>query len=80
MKQILIIVNGPALANAPPDGYHTLDRRLKQAARHGAETACCGTCLDARVLTEDRLAPEARRSTMDELAAWTVAADQVLTC
>jgi uncharacterized protein involved in oxidation of intracellular sulfur len=62
-----------------PDGYYTLDRMLKSFARHGGQIACCGTCMDARGLTEGHLIPEAARSTMDELAAWTVEADQVLT-
>ncbi len=62
-----------------PDGYYTLDRMLKTFARHGGHIACCGTCLDARGLTKDHLIPEAPRSTMEELAAWTVEADQVLT-
>ena len=62
-----------------PDGYYSLDRMLRGFARHGGEIACCGTCLDARGLTEGHLVEEARRSTMDELAAWTVEADQVLT-
>ena len=62
-----------------PDGYYALDRMLQSFARHGGQIACCGTCLDARGLTQDRLLPEAPRSTMDELAAWTVEADQVLT-
>ena len=62
-----------------PDGYYTLDRMLKGFARHGGRIACCGTCLDARGLTEDSLIDEAPRSTMEALAAWTVEADEVLT-
>jgi uncharacterized protein involved in oxidation of intracellular sulfur len=62
-----------------PDGYYTLDRMLKSFARHGGQIACCGTCLDARGLTKDHLIAEAPRSSMEELAEWTVAADQVLT-
>ncbi|WP_406043404.1 DsrE family protein [Micromonospora sp. NBC_00898] len=62
-----------------PDGYYTLDRMLKSFARHGGKIACCGTCMDARGLTNEHLIPEASRSSMDELAAWTVAAEQVLT-
>jgi uncharacterized protein involved in oxidation of intracellular sulfur len=61
-----------------PDGYYALDRMLQGFVRHGGRIACCGTCLDARGITEDRLVDEAPRSTMDELAAWTVDADQVL--
>lgn len=62
-----------------PNGYYALDRMLKSFARHGGSVACCGTCLDARGLTKDHLVDEAVRSTMDELAAWTVEADDVLT-
>ncbi|WP_425464120.1 DsrE family protein [Nocardioides pocheonensis] len=39
----------------------------------------CGTCLDARGLAASHLIEEASRSTMDELAGWVVAVDQVLT-
>ena len=62
-----------------PDGFYALDRMLRSFARHGGVIACCGTCLDARGLTEEHLIPEAARSTMDQLAAWVVEADQVLT-
>jgi uncharacterized protein involved in oxidation of intracellular sulfur len=62
-----------------PDGYHTLDKMLRSLVGHGGQVACCGTCLDARGLTEDLLVEGAPRSTMDALAAWTVEADDVLT-
>ena len=62
-----------------PDGYYTLDRMLTGFSRHGGQIACCGTCLDARGLTEDNLIDVAPRSTMDLLAAWVVEADDVLT-
>lgn len=62
-----------------PDGYYALDRMLKSFARRGGQIGCCGTCLDARGLTKEHLIDEAPRSTIDELAAWTIEADQVLT-
>jgi uncharacterized protein involved in oxidation of intracellular sulfur len=61
-----------------PDGYYSLDRMLKTFARHGGSIACCGTCLDARGLSKEMLIDEASRSTMDQLAEWTVGADKVL--
>lgn len=61
-----------------PDGYYALDRMLRGLTRHGGRVACCGTCLDARGLGE-HLIEEAARSSMEELATWTVEADQVLT-
>lgn len=62
-----------------PDGYYTLDRMLRSFTRKGGQIACCGTCLDARGLTKEHLIGEAARSTIDELAEWTVEADRVLT-
>jgi uncharacterized protein involved in oxidation of intracellular sulfur len=62
-----------------PDGYYALDRMLKGFHRHGGQVACCGTCLDARGLPSEHLVGEASRSSMAELAAWTVEADTVLT-
>lgn len=38
----------------------------------------CGTCMDARGLTEAEMMEGAKRSTMDELSAATVTADKVL--
>jgi uncharacterized protein involved in oxidation of intracellular sulfur len=52
---------------------------LRGFAHHGGRIACCGICLDARGLTEEHLIAEAPRSSMDELATWTLDADQVLT-
>ena len=62
-----------------PEGYYSLDRMLRTFDRHGGHIACCGTCLDARGLTKEHLIVEAPRSNMEELAAWTVEADKVLT-
>lgn len=36
-----------------PDGYYHLDRMILSAARHGAQVGCCGTCMDARGITEE---------------------------
>lgn len=52
---------------------------LTTFTRHGGQVACCGTCLDARGLTKEHLIEEAPRSNIDELADWSVEADQVLT-
>jgi len=61
-----------------PDGYYKLDRMLSVVSRHGGQIGCCGTCMDARGITETMLVEGAARSTMDELTDWTVAADKVL--
>lgn len=60
------------------DGYYKLDRMLGGIVRSSGEILCCGTCMDARGMTPEMLVPGARRSTMEELADHTLAADKVL--
>lgn len=60
-----------------PDGYYNLERMLKPVIAKG-QVLLCGTCLDARGISEAEIMPGARRSTMDELASATLAADKVL--
>ena len=62
-----------------PDGYYHLDRMITSAARHGTEIGCCGTCLDARGISDDQLIPDAHRSTLEELADWVLWADKTVT-
>lgn len=61
-----------------PEGYHNLGRMIEALGRRGAEVGLCGTCMDARGLTEDRLVPAARRSTLEQLADWTLWAERAL--
>lgn len=35
-----------------PDGYYKLDRMLTAIVRRGGEIGCCGTCMDARRITD----------------------------
>jgi uncharacterized protein involved in oxidation of intracellular sulfur len=44
-----------ALGQKVPEGYYHLDRTVESAARHGAQAGCCGTCLDARAITDQLL-------------------------
>jgi uncharacterized protein involved in oxidation of intracellular sulfur len=50
-----------------PNGWYHLDRMIESAARHGAEVGCCGTCMDARGISEDMLTKGAHRSSLEEL-------------
>jgi uncharacterized protein involved in oxidation of intracellular sulfur len=50
---------------------------LKSVLRKG-QVLLCGTCLQARGISEEELVAGARISTMPELAELTVAADKVL--
>jgi uncharacterized protein involved in oxidation of intracellular sulfur len=61
-----------------PDGFYNVERMLKRVVAGKGEVLLCGTCMDARGIGEAEIMPGARRSTMDELAAATIAADKVL--
>ena len=61
-----------------PEGHYHLDRMLKPLVRRG-EIACCGTCLDARAIQEERLVEGARRASLEERTDWTLWADKILT-
>lgn len=61
-----------------PDGFYNVERMLKRVVAGKGKVLLCGTCLDARGIGETEIMEGARRSTMDELAAATIAADEVL--
>lgn len=60
-----------------PEGYYNLERMLKPLAAKG-RVLLCGTCMDARGMTDNDIMYGAKRSTMNELAEATLAADKVL--
>lgn len=61
-----------------PNGYYNVNKMLGNVLRRDGRVLVCGTCMDARGLTQDELVPGALRSTLDELTQITLAADKVL--
>lgn len=61
-----------------PDGYYNVERMLKGVVVGKGEILLCGTCMDARGIADTEIMAGARRSTMVELAAATLAANKVL--
>lgn len=62
-----------------PDGFYNIEHmlaRVSSSARN--KVLLCGTCMNARGLADAEIVEGARRSTMDELADLTVAAEKVL--
>lgn len=81
MVSVFLMADAVLVAKAgqkTPDGYYNLERMLKRLLAARGELLLCGTCMDARGVSEQELVAGARRSTMDELAAATLAADKVL--
>jgi uncharacterized protein involved in oxidation of intracellular sulfur len=61
-----------------PDGFYNLERMLKRFAIDSHKLLLCSACMDARGLTDAELIDGAQRSSMDELAKATLAAEKVL--
>lgn len=62
-----------------PQGYYNIEVMLGHVARGKGEIGVCGSCMDARGLAESELAEGARRSSLADLADWTIWADKTLT-
>lgn len=77
---VFLMADAVAAARKPqktPDGFYNIKRMLKRELAGNGRVLLCGTCMDARGLTDGDIMAGARRSTMDELAAATAAADKV---
>ncbi len=61
-----------------PQGYYNVEVMLRSAARQGAETGVCGTCMDARGIADSELVDGAKRGSLERLTDWTVWADRTL--
>lgn len=61
-----------------PNGYYNLESMLKGISARGGEILVCGSCIDARGISENELAEGTARGSMELLTDWTVAADRVL--
>lgn len=71
-------VVGARQGQKTPDGYYNVERMLKRVLTGKGRVLLCGTCMDARGMTEGDVMQGATRSTMDELAEATASADKVL--
>jgi uncharacterized protein involved in oxidation of intracellular sulfur len=79
-QTVRVFLIGDAVACAKsgqkvPSAYYNAGDMVRMA---GGEIGLCGTCMDARGLSDDQVVPGARRSTLKELAEWTAEADKVL--
>ena len=82
--ELRVFLIGDAVACAKtgqkvPSGYYNTQTMLGAVVRHGGAVGVCGSCIDARGIAESELLEGTRRSTLDELTAWTLEADKVLT-
>ena len=82
-SEVKVFLIGDAAAAAHmkqkvPSGFYNLELMLGSVVSHNGVIGVCGTCMDARGITEAMLIEPAKKSTMEELTDWTLAADKVL--
>ena len=81
-EEIKIFLIGDAAACAKagqkvPNGYYKIETMLGAVARH-ADIGVCGTCMDARGISDGELMYGTKRSTLVELTDWTQWSEKVL--
>ncbi len=61
-----------------PEGYYNIGRMISILLKRNVKILACGTCLNARGITEDKLIEGVLKSSMPQLAAWTKDSNQVI--
>jgi len=62
-----------------PPGYYNVEVMLQgPASRHGVEIGVCGTCMDARGISDAELAEGSQRGSLSQLTDWAAWADKTL--
>jgi len=79
--QVFLIGDAAACAKAGQkvaQGYYNIADMLGIVARRGGKIGVCGTCMNARGITDGELLEGTHRSTMVELAEWHQWADKAV--
>ena len=80
--EILVFLMADSVACAKrgqkvPQGYYNVELMVRGVVRSG-HVLLCGTCMDARGVTDDEIIDGTKRSSMAELATLTIEADKVV--
>lgn len=63
---------------SPAHADYNPQELLHVISETGAELSACGTCMEARGVSDAQLIACIKRSTMDQLVAWTEDADKII--
>jgi len=82
-EEVRVFLMGDAAACAKrgqkvAEGYYNVADMLGMVSRRGGQIGACGTCMDARGLSDAELVEGTHRSSMAELAEWHLWADKVI--
>lgn len=81
--EVQVFLAGDAAACAKrgqrvPKGYYNVETMLAAVTQRGGHVGVCGTCMDARGITDPELAEGTRRSSLEEWTTWVAEAGQTL--
>ncbi len=62
----------------PHEGFYNIGQMLSVLLRQKVEVTACGTCLDARGLSETMLVEGIKRGSMGQLIDWTLESEKVI--
>ena len=82
-EEVRIFLMGDSAACAKsnqkvPQGYYKVEDMIGMVTRRDGAVGVCGTCMDARGMTQEELTAGTHRGTLDELTTWTQWADKVI--
>lgn len=82
--EVLIFLMADAVTSAiaeqkTPQGYYNIERMIRAVIHKGGQVKLCGSCCQARGLTQPALIDDTEISTMSQLSQWVTEADKVLT-
>jgi uncharacterized protein involved in oxidation of intracellular sulfur len=82
-EEVRIFLMGDSAACAKvnqkvPVGYYKVEDMIGMVTRRSGQVGVCGTCMDARGISEAELVEGSHRGTLEELTTWTQWADKVL--
>ncbi len=82
--EVLIFLMADAVTSAivnqkTPQGYYNIERMIRAVINKGGQVKLCGSCCEARGITQPALIDGTEISTMSQLAQWVTEADKVLT-
>ncbi len=61
-----------------PQGYYNIERMIQSVIRNGGEVKMCGTCIDARGISESLIIEGAARSSMSEFTNLVLSSDKAV--
>ncbi len=80
----LVFLTGDAVICASknqqtPNGFYNIERMIRFIVKKGGQVKTCGSCTEARGLSQETLIEGVEKSNLQQLTQWTLDADKIIT-